>query len=80
MVCAWLKHKKSTRKDCGDIDNFIIIITTIIIIIIIIIIDDDDDNNYSQTAIVLVPFTNMQLLHFSNIPRILMYAENMRNL
>ena len=34
--------------------------------------DDDDD---SQIAIFSVPYTNMQLLHFSNIPRIFMYAK-----
>ena len=35
--------------------------------------DDDDDD--SQIAIFSVPYTNMQLLHFSNIPRIFMYAK-----
>ena len=36
--------------------------------------DDDDDD--SQIAIFSVPYTNMQLLHFSNIPRIFVYAKN----
>ena len=35
--------------------------------------DDDDDD--SKIAIFSVPYTNMQLLHFSNIPRIFMYAK-----
>ena len=39
--------------------------------------DDDDDD--SQIAIFSVPYTNMQLLHFSNIPRIFMYAKNKKN-
>ena len=41
--------------------------------------DDDDDNDDSQTAFFWVPYTNMQLLHFSNIPRIFMYAKNKKN-
>ena len=41
--------------------------------------DDDDDDDESETAIFLVPYTNMQLLHFSNIPRIIMYAKNKKN-
>ena len=35
--------------------------------------DDDDDD--SQIAMFSVPYTNMQLLHFSNIPKIFMYAK-----
>ena len=41
--------------------------------------DDDDDDDDSQIAIFLVPYTNMQLLHFSNIPRTFMYAKNKKN-
>ena len=41
--------------------------------------DDDADNDDSQTAIFSVPYTNMQLLHFSNIPRIFMYVKNKKN-
>ena len=41
--------------------------------------DDDDDDDDSQTAIFSVPYTNMQLLHISNIPRIFMYAKNKKN-
>ena len=38
--------------------------------------DDGDDDDDSQIAIFSVPYTNMQLLHFSNIPRIFVYAKN----
>ena len=41
--------------------------------------DDGDDDDDSQIAIFSVPYTNMQLLHFSNIARIFMYAKNKKN-
>ena len=41
--------------------------------------DDGDDDDDSQIAIFSVPYTNMQLLHFSNIPRIFVYAKNKKN-
>ena len=37
--------------------------------------NDEDDDDDSKIAIFSVPYTNMQLLHFSNIPRIFMYAK-----